>query len=98
MTRYIIEGSPISVAYGVDHFNGIFLSVYDDRLKYDESASDEVNSILLRNHSVGGGSYFELHTGEMGFGHRVSKSAMEAFFRRFGVPEKHINQLLHNNK
>jgi hypothetical protein len=96
MTRYTIDGSPISVAYGDDKLSGVFLSVYDDRLKYDESAIDEVNDLVEEKHNSG--SYFDLHTGVIGFGYKVSKPAMEIFFRRYGVPEEHINLLLHKSK
>ena len=46
MPRFEIEGYPIQVAYGYDFPTpGVFLSVVDKRLKYDASASDEVNAI-----------------------------------------------------
>ena len=45
MPRYNIEGSPIHIAYGSDEFCGIFLSVFDDRLAYNESASNAVNKV-----------------------------------------------------
>lgn len=96
--RYTIDGSPISVAYGDDQFTGVFLSVYDERLESSESASDEVNSLLNKHYADGNGAYLDLHTGMGGFGQKVSKSAMEVFFRRYGVPEEHIKLLLHKKK
>jgi hypothetical protein len=44
-STYIIEADPIRVSYGYDQFIGIFLSVYDSRLEFDEEADDEVNEI-----------------------------------------------------
>lgn len=94
MVRYEIPGSPISVGYGYDHCNGVFLSVFDSRLKYDKHATDEVNavteSIGVRD---GGGSYFDLHTGENGFGLKVDHSTMVTFLRRYGAPEDRIHSL-----
>ena len=40
MVRFEIEGDPIKIAYGADPISGVFLSVYDKRLKYDSNASD----------------------------------------------------------
>jgi hypothetical protein len=45
MPRYTIKGSPINIAYGIDDIYGIFLSVLDDRLSYDETASEAVNAV-----------------------------------------------------
>jgi hypothetical protein len=98
MTRYKLDGSPISVAYGHDQFTEVFLSVYDERLKFNESDSDEVNSLLDKCYEGGNGAYLDLHTGMVGFGHKVSKATMEVFFRRFRVPEEHIRLLLHKKK
>jgi hypothetical protein len=92
--RYTIDGFPISVAYGIDKYTGVFLSVYDSRLEDKESASDEVNSFLVEKYGGGDGAYLDLHTGFSGLGHKVSKAAMEVFFRRYGVPEEHIKLLL----
>ena len=89
--RFIIDGAPISVAYGVDQFSGVFLLVCDKRLKYDPKASDEVNAVT---NSIGigdgGGSYFDLHTGARGFGSKVNDQTMLSYLRRFGVPEDRI--------
>jgi len=45
MPRYKIKGSPFHIAYDIDHICGIFLSVFDDRLSYDETASEAVNAV-----------------------------------------------------
>ena len=94
MTRYEIEGSPISVAYGTDHVHGVFLSVFDNRLMYDKEASQAVNEVC-NNIGVkdGGGSYFDLHTGESGFGQKVNEATMRVYLARYGVPDDKIKKL-----
>ena len=96
MPRYTIqsEDSPISIAYGSDDSTDYFLSVFDKRLKYDSNASDEVNKVTEKiGVCDGGGSYFDLHTGHVGFGHKVSKATMGVFLKRYGVSEKRISDL-----
>jgi hypothetical protein len=94
-TRFEFENSPhIKVAYGSDSVNGVFLSVFDDRLEYDDKASDEVNAITEKvGVKDGGGSYFDLHTRENGYGFQVSNEAMRVFLYRYGVPEDKINSI-----
>jgi hypothetical protein len=101
MTRYTIEveGSPISVAYGYDEINGIFLAVTDERLEYDENAADPINQVTESiGVKDGGGSYFDLHTGDVGFGLKVSESTMLVYLKRYGVSEKQIKQVLEDKK
>jgi hypothetical protein len=44
---------------------------------------------------LSGGSYFELHTGELGgFGEQVSKATISTFMERFGVDRKDVESLL----
>jgi hypothetical protein len=94
MPRYEIKGSQISVAYGTDAMTGVFLSVYDSRLKYNETASEEVNSIASRiGAGDGGGCYFDLHTGMGGFGHKVSLNTINTFMVRYGVEQSQANSL-----
>ena len=92
--RREIPGDPISIAYGYDELTGVFLAVVDRRLKFDCESSDEVNtvteSIGVRD---GGGSYFDLHTGQVGFGQKVDDDTMATFLRRFGVSDDEINEL-----
>ena len=91
--RYEIKSSPISIAYGYDEMctSGMFLSVFDERLEWSEQASREVNAVTEQlGVGDGGGSYFDLHTGQTGFGQKVSCETMMTFMRRFGVPEEHI--------
>ena len=95
MPRYTIDGSPIHVAYGLDNSAGIFLSVFDDRLAYDETASYAVNKVTESiGVKDGGGSYFDLHTGPIGFGEKVSIATIVVFLKRYGIPEKHIESLV----
>ena len=93
--RYEIKGSPLSIAYGFDEMctSGMFLSVSDERVEENEHASDEVNAVAMKigvGDGDGDGSYFDLHTGQHGFGQRVSCETMMTFMRRYGVPEEHI--------
>lgn len=63
MPRFKIEGDPIHVAYGVDEEigAGVFLSVFDRRLEWNEEANDEVNKVTESiGVKDGGGSYFDL--------------------------------------
>jgi hypothetical protein len=92
MTRYEIkdDDSPISVAYGSDEMatTGTFLAVTDTRLEWDENASDEVNAVTEKiGIKDGGGSYFDLHTGNIGFGLKVSSAVMRVFLTRYGVSQ-----------
>lgn len=99
MVRYTIEGSPIHIAYGYDKMTGVFLSVYDDRLKYDPNASDEINNFLENSSPVSGlmsgdGSYFDLHTGQFGLGMKASWPVMSEYLKRYGVPQDRIREML----
>lgn len=99
MTRYTIEGSPISVAYGEDKVTGVFLSVFDSRLEYQDNVSAEVNEVAESiGVKDGGGGYFDLHTGKNGFGKKVSKETMRVYFSRYGVKKQHIDKLLGTKK
>jgi hypothetical protein len=98
MPRFTIEGSPISIAYGYDFSCGIFLSVYDRRLMYNEKASCEVNEVAESiGVKDGGGSYFDLHTGPTGFGMKVSDDTMRVYLQRYGVPQKQIDKIFREN-
>lgn len=98
MVRYTIEGSPIKVCYGYDEFTGVFLTVYDDRLKYQPNASAEVNEVF-ENSSVSGlasgdGAYLDMHTGAGGFGYKVTWPVMSEYLKRYGVQQNSIHALL----
>jgi len=41
----------------------------------------------------GGGSYFDLHTGSIGFGIKVDHETMAVYLKRFGVPQEMIDGL-----
>ena len=41
----------------------------------------------------GNGSYFDLHTGDTGFGQKVDDKTMKAYLIRFGVPPQKIREL-----
>ncbi|KAL7572483.1 hypothetical protein ACA910_000311 [Epithemia clementina (nom. ined.)] len=91
MPRFTIEGDPIRMAYGFDKRSGVFLSVYDKRLKYNSDASREVNKVTEAiGVKDGGGSYFDLHTGRHGFGLKVDDKTMATYLQRFGVPPSNI--------
>jgi hypothetical protein len=96
MPRFETEGDPICIAYGVDEqiSCGVFLSVYDRRLEWQENASKEVNHIAESiGVGDGGGSYFDLHTGQRGFGAKVSCDTMRVYLKRYGVESKRIEEL-----
>lgn len=95
MPRYTIEQGPITVNYGIDQANGVFLSVSDSRLVHNTSASEAVNAITEKiGIKDGGGSYFDLHTGKNGFGLRVNNKTMATYLRRYGVEDETFLALL----
>ena len=48
--RFEIKDGPIRVAYGYnDLFGGVFLSVYDERLKFDANSSSDVNAVTEKS-------------------------------------------------
>jgi hypothetical protein len=100
MPRYEIDSWPISVAYGYDEpLDHVFLSVIDKRLEYSSTASAEVNSITSKvGIHDGGGSYFNLHTGEFGFGFKVSHATMRTYLLRYGVTDKSIDDIFNYQK
>ena len=77
MPRYEIEeGKFIRVAYGNTGDTGVFLSVYDKRLKYDPEHSVQVNAVSEGIQAGGDGCYLDLQTGTgwTGFGQRVDET------------------------
>ncbi|KAK0463030.1 uncharacterized protein EV420DRAFT_1151037 [Desarmillaria tabescens] len=89
MTRYTIEQGDIEIAYGTDRATGYFLAVVDKRLMWKTSA-DAANEVAKKIDAGGNGSYLDLHTGESGFGFRVSKEVIAEFMQRYGVPEEKL--------
>lgn len=100
MPRYEIKGDPISIAYGYDdclvNTCGVFLSVFDSRLEWEENASAQVKSVAesLPYGMDGGGCYFSLTTSPFGIGLKVNKDTMRVYLKRFGVPEDQIKSIL----
>ena len=94
MPRFEIAGDPISVAYGYDEvLSNVFLSVYDRRLEFDSDAPDQVNAVTEGiGPGDGGGCYFNLHTGKVGFGRMVDDETM-AVYLRFGVSDASIRAI-----
>lgn len=91
MGRIEIEEGKITIAYGQDRMTGYFLSVSDERLWDSGDASDEVNDIALE--VTKGAGYFDLHTAPVpGFGHRVKLETLLEFWKRYGVPDAHIQK------
>jgi hypothetical protein len=84
----------ISVAYGHDHATGYFLSVTDHRLAWSSNASKAINAITEKVNPDGGGCYFDLHTGPMGFGHKADVQTLAHFWGKYGVPQEHIQMAL----
>ena len=93
-SRHEIKQGPIKVAYGWDSMNGYFLSVFDERLECKKYACEEANNISEKI-GVGdcGGSYFDLHTGENGYGFKVSNETLAEFIMRYGAPTLHIESI-----
>ena len=100
MPRFEIPGDPIKVVYGYEDCLGldlpsVFLQVYDNRLTYSGNASQEVNKVTEKvGFRDGGGCYFGLHTGKMGFGPEVDDETMVVYLKRFGVTEVQIELCL----
>lgn len=94
MVRYELQQNNIIVAYGHDHLTGLFLSVYDKRLMWNEENTDEANEICDKISEDGGGSYLKLHTGEIGFGYRVEKETIINFMKKYDAKQEHLLELL----
>lgn len=98
MVRYTIDGSPINIAYGYESATGVFLTVYDNRLKFNADAPAEVNSVFDNSNQSGlqsgDGAYVELRTGESGAGIKTSWAVMSEYLKRYRVPREHITELL----
>jgi len=95
MPRFRIDGDPISIAYGYEHsldLANIYLSVFDKRLRYDSTASEDVNSVAEQVGN-GEGSYFNLRTGSCGSGIQVDHVTMAVYLKRFGVSQGQIDEL-----
>lgn len=90
-------GSPFHIAYGFDKVEGVFLSVYDDRLGYDPNASDEINNVFAESPRYGlesgEGCYLDLYTGDIGIGIKTSWPVMCEYLKRYGVPGDRILEL-----
>ncbi|KAI7861615.1 hypothetical protein K492DRAFT_139302 [Lichtheimia hyalospora FSU 10163] len=93
MVRYELQQNNITVAYGHDELTGLFLSVYDKRLIWDEKNTDEANKICDKISEDGGGSYLKLHTGEVGFGYKVDKETIIIFMKKYDVKKEHLLEL-----
>ena len=94
MQKYTIEGSPITVTYGEDKENGVYLCAYDERLRHDETAKEEEKKVFQNQTKDKNGLYFNIRTGGQESAEKVSKTTMADFLQKFGVPEKQIEELL----
>ncbi|KAK7680585.1 hypothetical protein QCA50_016367 [Cerrena zonata] len=90
MVRIEICEGKITIAYGQDHVTGYFLSISDERLWDSADASDEANAIAFK--VTNGAGYFDLRTAPMGFGHRVELNTLLEYWKRYGVPDLHIQR------
>ncbi|KAF8658385.1 hypothetical protein AX16_001994 [Volvariella volvacea WC 439] len=95
MVRHEIKQGPIKVGYGHDELTGYFLSVFDNRLEWEEENSAAVNAIAEKVDPEGSGIYFDLHTGQIGFGHKVDIDTLVHFWKAYGVPDGHIQKAKH---
>lgn len=98
MSRYEIIDGHIKVIYGNNNvFRCLFLFVSDTRLVRDESNSSKVNEALLQFDNYCNsrdGRYICMFTSDTIPGIQVDRITMAEFFRRYGVPESHIKQLI----
>ncbi|GIL76548.1 hypothetical protein Vretifemale_6045 [Volvox reticuliferus] len=88
------EGPHIEVHYGFDDGYDppcYFFYVQDDRLGFKEGAAEAVDRVCSNFCEEGDGYYFDLHVGHTGFGQKVSREVMAEFWKRFGVPEPHVD-------
>ncbi|GLI65037.1 hypothetical protein VaNZ11_008450 [Volvox africanus] len=82
------------IHYGFDdvrHPPCYFFYIQDDRLEWKEDASEDTNGVCSTFCEDGGGHYFDIHVGPFGFGQQVSREVMAEFWRRFGIPKKHVD-------
>jgi hypothetical protein len=86
MIRHTIEDSHFTIIYGYDEFACFFLSVFDNRVIYEESLKD------LKTGFSGG--CFDLHTGFLGFGQRVSLPTLLLYMEKYGISRSRINDLM----
>lgn len=97
MARYEIINGPIKVAYGNDNmYRCIFLLVSDTRLQADDSNSRDVNQVCMQQVASinGNGEYLRLFTCHRIRGTTVDRQTMAEFYRRYGVPERQIKDLI----
>ncbi|KAJ1565075.1 hypothetical protein HK096_004674, partial [Nowakowskiella sp. JEL0078] len=87
------DDSNIIVDYGFDADVGVYLYVSDKRLEYDEHASDGVNYVLSK-FARPGGEYFDVHTGSIGTGRRVTYQGMSQLLNLFNIKHETIKHLI----
>jgi hypothetical protein len=85
----LVQGH-IKIAYGLDHMSGYFLAVVDERLSYKTDIPKNVLSVIEKVNPDQGGAFFDLHTGPIGFGHRVDLKTLLYFWKAYDVPAKDI--------
>ena len=84
------QGSFIQVSYGIEDSKGVFLSVSDSRLQFDEASTKEANDI--RGQFSSNGVYLDLHTGS-GTGTKVSLEVITTFLKKYDVPQEQMKAL-----
>lgn len=62
-----------------------FLSISDKRLSWNEKNPNEINDICIRISENGCGGYFDLHTGNIGFGYKVNVKIIIEFMKKYNV-------------
>jgi hypothetical protein len=93
MVRYEIKQNNITIAYGFDKITGLFLSIYDKRLEWEEDNTDEINAICEKISEDGGGCYLSMYTSGIGFGHKVNKETIIQFMKKYNVNQEHLLEL-----
>lgn len=91
--RHEIDSDTLGIAYGSDHVTGYFLAVTDKRLEWSKNSSDEVNAVKEKIAPDGGGCYFNIHTGPLGYGFKVDIKTMASFWDTYGIPDGHVQKL-----
>jgi len=91
MTRFEIKQGSILVAYGHDDFMGYFLTVSDERLKWEPNVPTGVNEVKEAQCSSGDGLIFALGAFGLHPEHKfVNHSTMAHFMALYGVPKEQV--------
>lgn len=94
MGRHELKDGHIGIAYGWDHVTGYFLTVLDNRISYQNNMPDTILKVVEKFDAEQSGRYVDMHTGPVGYGHRVDVATMMYFWRQYGAKEEHVKLAL----